>query len=220
MTPQVKVILVVSDYWLIGSIAATDARIQDVLTRGDSDVLKLDHARLFNDRSGETPFATLTDILVPKKQIAFIGMRDEQHEAPLKRFNNFQTKVTSNICLIVDGYCIEGTAYLPTKTRNVSQSLYADGGQFLAVTCASIQSPNGRRDTLPLVLVNNHRTSVFSVPTNIDGTCQEPSTTRQSSKPAETAHALLRICEEIKHLVHEHDSRKETDFARHLDLGR
>jgi hypothetical protein len=218
MMQHVNVILAVSDYWLAGSIAARGARIQDIVARGDSDILQLDHARLFDHKVSDTFFATLTDILVPKKRIAFIGMQDEPHEAPLKRFNNYQTKPTSNICLIVDGYCVEGIAYLPTKTRNVSQTLYADGGQFLAVTRASVQSPYGKRETFPLVLVNKHRAGLFGVPTTAGDTSREHAGLSQSSKPADSDNALLHLCEDLKNLVQEHDAMKQTNSARHLDV--
>src|SRR5262249_38772487 len=140
--------------------------------------------------------------------IAFIGLLQEQHEAPLKRLDNFQAKFTANVYLIIDGYCVEGTVYLPTKTKNVAQAVNSINSQFFAVTHASIYSAQGRRFKLPLAVVNQRRVTVVGVPSPASHGPDNQSLARPSNGE-NTDDAVLRECEELQHLV-ANDERVDT----------
>ena len=123
---------------------------------------------MFRYEIGESPLATLAEILVPRKRIACVSTWDEQHESPVKRLHNFQTKVQSNVVVIVENYLIEGLAHLPSTANHVPFTLHREGGRFFPVTQASISSGHSKRLTLPYLLVNNELASVFGFPSARD----------------------------------------------------
>jgi hypothetical protein len=160
---------------------------------------------------------TLGDVHVDKRQIAFIGLLQEEHEAPLKRINNFQAKFSAHVYLIIDNYCIDGTVYLPTQTINVAQTVSSISSQFYAVTHASIHSTHGRRFRLPLAVVNQRRVKVVGVPM--------PTTDREhvqslagTTNVLNADDAVLRECQELQHLV-EADQRGRTSPSSLTAIG-
>jgi hypothetical protein len=204
MTSHVNVILAVSDYSLLGEIAAADARVQDVVSRGDSDYITLSKAQIFHNALLDPPLATLGEVMIDKKRLSFVGILQEQHEAPLKRFNKFQARFTTTVHLIIDNYCIEGTVYLPTETRNVAQIVNRVSNHFFAVRHATVSAALGKRFKFPLVLVNHRRATVIGVPVPTNSQPQEPSQTLPTNVEI-SDDAVLRECEEIQRLVDHHD---------------
>jgi hypothetical protein len=205
VTRHINVILAVSDYFLVGSIPATGARIQDIVARDDSDYVTLNRAHVLHDALLDSPLATLGELQIDKERIAFIGMLQEKHEAPLKRFNNFQAKFTANVYLIIENYRIEGTVYLPSETRNVAQTLNSVSNRFVAVTHASVYSAQGKRVELPLALVNHRRATAVGVPWHTNNKPHEQSQ-GQASNVEIGENAVLRACDDMKNFLDAQDT--------------
>jgi|SRR4051812_8289871 hypothetical protein len=152
---SINVILAMPHYWVIGSMPKSGVRLQDLLTRTNTDFISLAKAQIFSNEAEEKPLAELTEVVIPKKQILCVSTSGEEHEAPVNRLYNFQPREQSSVVLMVDNYLIEGLAHLPKTAAGVAYSLYRGCGLFFPLTQAAVRSGNSKRLKFPFLLVNS-----------------------------------------------------------------
>jgi hypothetical protein len=99
--------------------------------------------------------------MVPKDRIELVILPEDQHEAPIKRWNNFTSRSTANISALVGGYYVEGELQLPQSAKDAVHALIQQLGTFFPITRASIIGPDAQRIGAPVLFVNKGYLSCF-----------------------------------------------------------
>jgi hypothetical protein len=163
MTTEVtRVIVVVSQHWIVGSIPSNGQRIQDILRDTGSDFARLIDAQIYADADRATCLAALPQAMIPKETIELVIMPEIQHEAPVKRWNNFTARTTASISAVVGGYYVEGHVQLPVSTIDVVHAFTQQLGTFFPITRASLIAPDRKRLTVPVLFANKRFLSCFN----------------------------------------------------------
>ncbi|MFQ5730726.1 MAG: hypothetical protein ACE5KM_02105 [Planctomycetaceae bacterium] len=149
---KTRVIVAVSDYWLVGAVSTTGVRVQDVLKDGNTEFLRVDDVQVRSNLDRESSLADLPEVVVPKCRIEFVAILESRHEAPTKRRNYYTAKDTSDVFLILGKYRIQGEFHLPSSSKD---SLYALTfvDTFIPVTQAGIHGV-GPRLIVPVLFAN------------------------------------------------------------------
>jgi hypothetical protein len=161
-TEVTRVIVVVSQHWIVGSMPSNGQRILDVLRDPSSNFARLLDVQIYADANRTTCVAALSQMMVPKDRIHLVILPESQHEAPVKRWNNFSARSTANISAIVGGFYVEGELQLPTSTIDVVHAFTQQLGTFFPITRASIIAPDKKRLSVPVLFANKRFLNGFN----------------------------------------------------------
>jgi hypothetical protein len=164
-TDVTRVIVVVSQHWIVGSIPSNGQRIQDILRDESSNFARLIDVQIYADASHTACIAALPQAMVPKDRIELVTLPEVHHEAPVKRWNNFTARTAASISGVVSRYYIEGELQLPVSTIDVIRALTQQLGTFFPITRASIIAPDSRRISAPVVFANKRFLNCFHADT-------------------------------------------------------
>jgi hypothetical protein len=150
-----QVTAAVFGHWLVGSLPLADFRIQEVLNDPRTDFLTLADVEVYPLAKREC-VAHMPEVIIPKRELEFVILPTDSHEAPEKRWNNHAVKTAFEAFALIRGYRIWGELHLPKESANLRFLLTHQPGQFFALTCASISlDPRGESQlTAPLLLAN------------------------------------------------------------------
>jgi hypothetical protein len=162
-TEVTRVIVVVAQHWIVGSISLNGQRMQDILRDTNSNFVRLFDVQVYADANRTTCVAALPHAMVPKDTIQLVIMPDVQHEAPVKRWNNFSARATANFSAIVGGFYVEGETQLPPSTIDVVHAFTQQLGTFFPIVRASIIGPDKKRLTVPVLFANKRFITCFNV---------------------------------------------------------
>jgi hypothetical protein len=157
-----RVIVAASPYWIAGSIWLNEKRIQDILKDSNTNFARFTDVQIFADADRTSCVAALPYAMVPKDRIELVILPDARHEAPVKRWNNFNVRTTSKVSAIVSRYYIEGQLQLPPSTLDVMHALTQQLGSFFPIVGASIVAPDLKRMRVPVVFANKRFLSCFN----------------------------------------------------------
>ena len=157
---QLRVMVATSSYWLVGNMPSTGVRIQDVLKDGGTDFVMLSDVQVHQHVERKC-LTTLSDVVVPKCKIGIMVVPSDQHEAPVKRWNNFTAKAAVKVFTIVSEYCIQGELQLPTPSDDSLYTLTDKLGRFFAISRASISGPGAKQLNVPLLFANKEFVNCF-----------------------------------------------------------
>jgi hypothetical protein len=161
-TEVTRVIVVVSQHWIVGSIPSNGQRIQDILRDANSNFARLIDVQIYADANHTTCIAALPQMVVPKDRIQLVILPEVQHEAPVKRWNNFSARTAANFSAIVGGFYVEGELQLPPSTIDVVHAFTQQLGTFFPITRASIIAPDKKRLSVPVLFANKRFLNCFS----------------------------------------------------------
>lgn len=157
------VIIVISDYWLVGNVPSTDRRIQDVLRDEGSDYVSLHDVQVHSTARQHAAVATLSQTLTPKSRIELVILPESKHEAPTKRMNNLSPRECSHVFVTVGTYRVEGKLHLPSLSNNPTYTLSNQIGRFFAVTEAMLKPAGPKPLKVPVLFVNRDHLGCFSL---------------------------------------------------------
>lgn len=157
--------VVYTDSHMIAGTVTVKERLQEVLKEKLSDYLDLIDAvttpLITPERAERSPKVT-----VPKHRIAIVTLDLPLHENPEARINKGAVKSGTEVCAIVKGIEVYGTAHLSSSSDLASRILTHQLASFFPITGASIvltQRPFGNTFSTGLALVNRDEISVFSL---------------------------------------------------------
>ena len=162
LSDATRVIVAASPYWIAGSIWLNGKRIQDILKDHNTNFARLSDVKVFADADCTSLVANLPYVMIPKDQIELVILPESQHEAPVKRWNNFNVRTTAKVSAIVSRYYIEGQLQLPPSTLDVLHALTNQLGRFFPVVGASIMVADSKRISVPVVFANMRFLSCFN----------------------------------------------------------
>ncbi len=166
-TPKVEIpVTLVSDsYSYLGYLDSGGQRFQDILNNSFTDYLSLRDVRVATTVDGSTVVQELPAATIVKNAILLGLLRQETHEAPIKRQNYRVPRDFCEATLVIKGIRIHGTIHLPRLSVNAAAILSSNEKRFIAVTDASIaHGPSDDHLTeTKVVLVNMHALSLFHV---------------------------------------------------------
>ncbi|HEX2474138.1 MAG TPA: hypothetical protein VHK01_05305 [Lacipirellulaceae bacterium] len=157
-----RVIIVVSQHWIVGSMHLNGQRIQDVLRDANTNFARVLDVQVYADANHTTCIAALPQVMVPKDRIQLVILPEMQHEAPVKRWNNFSARTTANISAIVGGFYVEGELQLPVSTIDVVHAFTTQLGTFFPIIRASIIAPDKKRLSVPVLFANKRFLNCFN----------------------------------------------------------
>jgi hypothetical protein len=162
LSDATRVIVAASPYWIVGSIWLNGKRIQDILRDDNTNFARLSDVQIFADADRTSGIAALPYAMVPKDRIELVILPEARHEAPVKRWNNFNVRTTAKVSAIVSRYYIEGELQLPPSTLNVLHALTQQLGSFFPIVGASIVAADSKRMSVPVVFANKRFLSCFN----------------------------------------------------------
>ncbi len=156
-----RAIIFVSDYWLVGTVPTSGNRLQDTLKEPNTAFVRLIDVSVFRYVGNEeTTVGTLPEVVVPKRRIELIVLPDEQHEAPVKRHNNFATRETISVFVIAGRYTVHGQLHVTETQRDSLHTFSGQLGTFFPITGASVNAEQKRLDA-PIAFANREFVSCF-----------------------------------------------------------
>lgn len=175
---RTRVIAAISGYWLAGESPPRGVRIKDTINDGHTQFFRLENVRVCRPGDLETCLAEAPDLLVPKQQIRFVGLRDDRHEAPIKRRNNFVAKAPVDAFVVVGGHQIQGKLHLPKLYAPSDRDplvLLNSLEDFFSLTDAALIAPNASTP-VPVVFANKAFVAGFCVgePVTISARARAP----------------------------------------------
>ncbi len=178
-TDVTRVVVVLSQHWIVGSIWLHGKRIQDILKDTNTNFARFNDVQIYADADRTSCVAVLPYAMVPKDQIELVILPEARHEAPVKRWNNFNVRSMAKVSAIVSRYYIEGELQLPPSTLDVMHALTQQLGSFFPIVGASIVGVDLKRMSVPVVFANKRFLSCFNAdePANtVDGAAELEST--------------------------------------------
>jgi hypothetical protein len=174
-TDVTRVIVVVSQHWIVGSIPSNGLRIQDILRDANTNFARLFDVQIYANANRTTCLSALPQAMVSKDRIELVILPEIQHEAPVKRWNNFSVRTTANISAIVGGFYVEGELALPVSTLDILHALTQQLGTFFPITSASIIAPDKKRLNVPVLFANKRFLNCFyaASPNNVEQAAAE-----------------------------------------------
>lgn len=159
-----QVIASVSEHWLLGSLPLAGTRIQDALNDSSTEFVQLSDVEVYR-RAKCQCVASLTEAVVPKCNIEFVVVPSNQHEAPVKRWNNLAARTVLKAFAIVNDCCISGELHLSTEPRDDRYTFSHQIGNFFALTGASLSltGPGVEPLRIPLVFANKDFVNCFHI---------------------------------------------------------
>jgi hypothetical protein len=160
-----RLIVGVSDHWLLGNLPLDDSRILDRLNDSRSDFVHLSEVEV-HDHQNRQCVANLPHVAVPKCKIQFAGNPSQEHEAPETRLNRFASKDTFEATTILGRYCVSGELHLPEFCGDDVHTLTHQLARFFPMTGASLIGAKAERISFPLLIANKEFVSCFHVGSN------------------------------------------------------
>jgi hypothetical protein len=157
-----RVIVGVSEHWLLGALPLADDRIQDRMNDSRSEFTELSNVEVHPCTNSQC-VANLPEIVIPKSKILFLAADLRQHEAPAKRLDHFAKKNVFRVFANLSRYCISGELHLPTFTGNTVHTLSHQLPRFFPLTDASLSGSGVEGCCAPLLIVNKDYISSFHV---------------------------------------------------------
>ncbi len=179
-TKSTRIMVAVSDHWLLGSLPLKDSRIREELNDSSTDFVQLHDVEVHAYAKLEC-VAKLSKMVVPKCKLEFIVAPSDTHEAPEKSWKNWSAKATFNAFAIVSKYLIQGTLHVPALVMDPQRALMHQDGKFFALTQVSL-GYGGRgvqQLSVPLLLVNKDFVTCFEVGDAVNLEC--PGVGRQTT---------------------------------------
>jgi hypothetical protein len=185
LSDATRVIAASSPYWIVGSIWLNEKRIQDILNDANTSFARFNDAQIYADADRTSCVAALPYAMVPKDRIELVILPEARHEAPIKRWNNFNVRTTAKVSAVVSRYFIEGELQLPPSTLDVMHVLTQQLGSFFPIVGASIVAADSKRMSVPVVFANKRFLSCFNAddPANAeDGAAELESSLNNESR--------------------------------------
>jgi hypothetical protein len=159
-----RIIASVSEHWLIGSLPLAGGRIQEVLNDANTEFLQLSKVSIYH-RAKCQHVVDLNEVTVPKKHIELIVVPSDEHEAPVKRWNNLSDRIVTNAFAIVNDCSMSGELHLPTNPSDARYTLLHQVGDFVALTGASLSlaGPVAKPVRVSLLFANKDYIKCFHV---------------------------------------------------------
>ncbi|MCB0061554.1 MAG: hypothetical protein KDE19_05550 [Caldilineaceae bacterium] len=166
-SPQhdVPVALVTETYVFMGLLATGGKRLQDILNDTLTDYLSLHKVQIATSVDGNTILQELPNATIAKQQVVLGLLRQDTHEAPIKRQNYRVRRDFCEASVVIHNLRIHGAIHLPRASSQSSAILSRDLKNFFAVTDATVID-GARNDTsidTAVVMVNKHALSLFYV---------------------------------------------------------
>jgi hypothetical protein len=162
LSDATRVIVAASPYWIAGSIWLNEKRIQDILKDSNTNFARFTDVQIYADADRTSCVAALPYAMVPKDRIELVILPEARHEAPVKRWNNYNVRTTAKVSAIVSRYYIEGQLQLPPSTLDVLHALTQQLGSFFPIVGASIVAADLKRMKVPVVFANKRFLSCFN----------------------------------------------------------
>jgi hypothetical protein len=210
-----RIIASVSGHWILGALPLAGGRIQEVINETNTEFLQLSEVSIYH-RTKCQHVVELHGVTVPKKKIEFIVVPSEEHEAPVKRWNNLSARTVTNAFAIVNDCCISGDLHLPENPSDSRYALLHQVGDFIALTGASLShtGPDDKPVRVPLLFANKDYINCFQVGQAIKNTPTE--SVRRTLAQQRVSHledeSLSDLVESLYDLVDE--SRLEAEINR------
>lgn len=203
-----RVIVAVAQHWLVGDVPSKGVRIQDVLTDGATEFVRLENVHVCRYAQPESCLMKLPEVVVPKSKIEFVVIPETRHEAPVKRRDNYTVRATTDVVVVLGKHCIQGELHLPNSSNDSVYTLTRQVGRFFPITRASVSGEGGEHLNAPVIFANRDYVDGFYLGEPSDVTF-ERAETRQSSQPEESdsqEEHLLKLIENVKGALSESDT--------------
>lgn len=162
---EIPVALATETYVYFGYLATGGKRLQDILNDSLTDYLTLRKVQIATSVDGNTILQELPSATIIKQQVVLGLLRQDAHEAPIKRQNYRVRRDFCEASVVIHNLRIHGALHLPRASSQASAILSRDLKNFFALTDATIiDGPDDSRsiDTA-VVMVNKHALSLFYV---------------------------------------------------------
>lgn len=167
LTPrtEIPVALVTDNYSYLGLLDSGGKRLQDILNDALTDYLSLRKVQVATTVDGNLVVQELPNATIVKNNVMLGLLRQESHEAPIKRQNY---RVRRDFCeahIVIKEVRIHGAIHLPRASSQAAAILSRDLKNFFAVTDATIaHGPTDERVlNTDVVMVNKKALSLFYV---------------------------------------------------------
>ena len=158
---KVRLLLVVQDRLVAGTLSTGGRRILEVLVDTGSNYLRLRDAKIQNN-SGDRAEADLEEVVVWRPHISLIALARDEHEAPEKRCFGFVQKERCSATLVVSGWQVVGDVHVKGHVDPVIL-LERETGAFFPMTNVTMQSNGAPVLTSPVVFVSKTHVSLCSL---------------------------------------------------------
>ncbi len=171
-TKSTRIMVAVSDHWLLGSLPLKDSRIREELNDSNTDFVQLHDVEVHAYAKLEC-VAKLSTMVVPKCKLEFIVVPSDTHEAPEKCWNNWTAKAAFSAFAIVSKYLIQGTLHVPVTALDAQRALMHQDGKFFPLTQVSLGygGQGVQQLSVPLLLVNKDFVTCFEVDDHVNLEC-------------------------------------------------
>ena len=162
---EIPVTLVTDHYSYLGQLDTGGRRLQDILNDALTDYLSLRDVKVATTVDGRTIVQELPTATIVKNNVLLGLLRQETHEAPIKRQNYRVRRDFCEAAIVINEIRIHGAIHLPRSSSHAAAILARDLKSFFAVTDATIAHGPGDESstTAEVVLVNQHALSLFHV---------------------------------------------------------
>lgn len=113
--PSTAADVITLDHRYAGLIMTGGRRLADVLSAPDFDVIEMRDA-LVESPGPRAPDIRCQHLLVAKKDILMV-IPQGSHEAPIRRHNNYQSKESYGVVVVLPGYILTAVAHLPRRAN-------------------------------------------------------------------------------------------------------
>jgi hypothetical protein len=162
---EIPVALVTEQFIFLGNLATGGRRLQDILNDALTDYLSLRNVQISTTMEGDSVVQELTHATIVKESLLLGLLRQDAHEAPIKRQNYRVRRDFCEASIVIKTLCIHGAIHLPRASSQASAILSRDLKNFFAVTDATIMYGTGAEKvmTTSVVMVNKKMLSLFHV---------------------------------------------------------
>lgn len=162
---EIPVALVTDNYTYLGQLDSGGKRLQDILNDALTDYLTLRKVQVATTVDGHRIVQELPSAIVVKQNVLLGLLRQESHEAPIKRQNY---RIRRDFCeanIVIKEVRIHGSIHLLRASSQAAAILSRDLKNFFAVTDATIShGPTDERVlNTEVVMVNKNALSLFYV---------------------------------------------------------
>jgi hypothetical protein len=162
-SPGAPVIVSASGQWFVGKLLSHGERIQDILRDTNSSFITLSDVQICRPAEGEWCRATLHHVIVLRHEIEFVTVPPGRHEAPIKRYNNYEVRKTIHCVFTLGQYCIQGDVHVPVVHDDVAYTFLSQLGSFFPITNACLSTTGIEQLTVPVLFANKQHVSCFSL---------------------------------------------------------
>lgn len=162
---EIPVALVTEHFTYLGNLATGGRRLQDILNDSLTDYLSLSQAQISTTVDGSAVVQELTHATIVKENLLLGLLRQDSHEAPIKRQNYRIQRDFCEAYIVLKTLRIHGAIHLPRASSQALAILSRDLKNFFAVTDATVVYSNAEKEavTTSVVMVNKKMISLFHV---------------------------------------------------------